>query len=321
MHVVVTGATGCLGGRLARHLAARGDTVVGLGRDEAAGALLTRDGVRFRPADLTSLAPADWDRLLDGAAAVVHAAALSTLWAREADYLRTNVLASGAAAAAARRAGARFVHISSPSIYNGTGLTTGIREDTAVGPRFDSPYARSKYRSEQAVAAEHPAALVLRPRGIYGPGDTAIVPRIVTGLRRGRLPRLVRGEVPTELTHVDNVVHAIALGLSGDASGPVNVTDGEPTPIWATIDRVADAIGVARPTRHVPGAVVERAAWLLERAALVNPRRPEPTLTASGVRLLTTPMSLDLTRARDLLSYAPVVRAADGIDDMIAGLR
>lgn len=319
MRVVVTGATGFLGGHLARTLASRHE-VVGLGRNVTAGVALADAGIDFRSADISALSDADWSRLLDGADAVVHSAALSTLWGRVADYRRINVEPSEAVARVCAGAGTRLVHISSPSIYNATGMTAQVPESTVVGPRFDSRYARSKWLAEQAVSRAHPGALLLRPRGIYGPGDPGIIPRITRALRAGRLPRLVRGEVFTELTAVENVVHAIELALATDVSGPVNLTDGAATPIWATIDRVADRIGHPRPHRFVPAAVVERAAWLVERAALLDPRHREPTLTASGIRLLTRGMTLDLGRATDELRYRPVVAASDAIDRMIANL-
>lgn len=318
MRVLVTGATGFLGGHVARTLVSRGHDVVGLGRDTTSGARLEADGVAFHRADLRDVRA--WRDAVLASDAVVHCAARSTLWGRWGDFVRDNVDASAAVARAAADAGARLVHISSPSIYNATGATDHVREDQPVGPRWDSLYARSKWLAERAVARVAPDALVLRPRAIHGPGDSAIVPRIADGLRAGRLPRLVAGEVWTEITRVENAVAAVERGLETDVAGPVNVTDGEPIALWAGIDRVADAIGVARPTRHVPAGLVEGVAGVVETIARLRPSRPEPTLTRSGVRLLTTPMTLDLTRARTELGWRPVVSAQEGLDLTIAGL-
>lgn len=318
MVILVTGATGFLGGVTARTLLRAGHEVRGLGRDPARGAALARDGVTFVPADLRA---ANWKALLAGVDGVVHAAARSALWGHAADFYADNVQPSAALARACAARGTRLVHVSTPSVYNATGLTCALPESTPVGPHFDSLYARSKFQAEQAVRAALPDATVLRPRGIYGVGDTSIVPRLTRALRARRLPRLTRTEVWTDLTHVQNVAHAAALALSRPAPGVFNLTDGQAVPLWATIDRLADALGVSRPGRFVPPRLLEGAATLLELGARLHPERPEPLLTASGVRLLTRPMTLDLTRARRLLGYVPVVTPGQGFGTVLEHLR
>lgn len=329
MRVLVTGTSGFLGGRVARALAADHD-VIGTGRRFPAGrrAELTGLGVRLVPGDLTD--PSGRRALLtliDDADAVVHCAAMSTLWGRWADLQRTNVDASALIARECARRGVRLVHISSPSIYNRAVAEDPswgkagrpVPETLPVGPRFDSDYARSKWLAELAVATTNPTACILRPRGLYGPGDTSIMPRVVGALRAGRLPRLVDGEVWTDLTHVDNAAHAVRLAITTDVSGPVNIADGTPTPIWASIDQVADALGLPRPHRRIPARMVELAAAGVERVARALPGGSEPKLTATGIRLLTRGMRLDLTRARQDLGYGPV--NTEGLASTIEELR
>ncbi|QFP76511.1 NAD(P)-dependent oxidoreductase [Deinococcus sp. AJ005] len=319
MRILVTGATGFLGGVTARELARRGHTVTGLGRDMGKGAALQADGISFLRADLRN--PADWLPALADADAVLHAAARSTLWGQWDDFVADNITVSREIARACTERGLRLVHISTPSVYNATGLSQRVPESAPIGPHFDSLYARSKFLAELEVTAAHPEATILRPRGIYGVGDTSIIPRLSRALRSGRLPRLVRGEVHTELTHVRNVAHAARLALEGSAPGIYNVTDGETVPIWAMLDALADAMGVARPARYVPARLVENAARVVELAARLHPARPEPTLTASGVRLLTRPMTLDLTRVRARLGYVPVIHPREGLAEVLRGMR
>lgn len=312
MRVLVTGASGFLGGRAAQRLSAAHE-VVATGRvfTPERRRLLEQAGARLESADLTDAdaLPA----LLADVDAVVHCAALSTLWGRWEDLRRTNVDVPARLARACAERGLRLVHVSSPSISNravhddprwGT-PERPVPESLPVGPRFDSDYARSKHLAELAVRAAHPAACLLRPRGIYGPGDTAIVPRLLAALEARRLPRLVDGEVLTDLTHVDNAAHALCLAVASDIAGPVHIADGTPIPIWDSIDRLADHHGLPRPRLRLPAAPVEAAAGLAEQVAR-RLGRAEPRLTATGIRLLTRGMRLDLTRAREELGYRPV---------------
>jgi 2-alkyl-3-oxoalkanoate reductase len=321
MQILVTGATGFLGGVAARELARAGHSVTGSGRDPAKGLALEQSGVRFLAADLRQ--PGAADRLLGQVTsldAVLHCAARSSLWGSWSEFLRDNVEISADVAWACSARGVKLVHISSPSVYNATGLTRQVPESTVIGPRFDSLYARSKYLAEQQVRLALPTAVVLRPRGIYGPGDPSIVPHLIRALRTGRLPRLCRSEVDTELTHVLNVAHAARLALERPTPGLYNVSDGETTPIWATIDRLADKLGLRRPTARMPAWLALGAATLLEGVYRCLPAAPEPPVTASALRLLTRPMSLDLRCAREYLGYAPIISPQAGLKTVLDGL-
>lgn len=317
MRILVTGATGFLGGAAALALALAGHDVTGTGRNEVRGAALATAGVAFIAADLRG----NPSHLLEGMDAVLHCAARSTLWGHWPEFYADNVEVSAQLARACARRGVRLVHISTPSVYNATGLTRQVPESSVIGPRFDSLYARSKYLAELEVRAALPDAAILRPRGLYGPGDTSLMPRLVRALRSGRLPRLTRHEVHTELTHVGNAAHAARLALERPAAGLFNVTDGLSIPLWATLDRLADQLGAPRPAPVLPADLVEGAATLLELAYRLHPAAPEPPITASAVRLLTRPMTLDLTRAREHLGYAPIISPSQGLAEVLGGLR
>lgn len=327
MRVIVTGATGFLGGVLVRELHQAGHVVTGLGRNLLRGEALQANGVRFVASDLRDTA--SWLPLLAEQDAMVHAAAGLPSWSwlsrsEWAELYASNVAASGAIAQACGRHGLRLVHISSPSIYNSaiynaTNQLQKIPEDLPVGPHFDSPYAKSKYLAEQQVRLHYPAAVILRPRGIYGKGDTSIVPRLLLALRSERLPRLTRSEVWTELTHVQNVTYAIRLALDSHAAGTFNLTDGEALPLWATLDEMADRLQVKRPQRYISPKLLEGISGLLEVVARLR-CQSAPTLTTSGVRLLSQGLSLDLTRARQELGYRPPISVQQGLAEVMACL-
>lgn len=172
--IAITGATGFLGGVLARRLLSLGQPVIAMGRDRDKLAALEKLGARVLPCDLSCGAP-----LADGleADALVHSAALSSAWGRAADFRAANVTGTQSAVILTRSIGARrFVHISTPSLYFRFRDQPLVREDAALPPPVNA-YAATKREAEQvALAAADLDPVILRPRGIYGAGDVALLP-------------------------------------------------------------------------------------------------------------------------------------------------
>ncbi len=113
---LVTGATGCLGRHLAAKLIAAGWHVRASGRDAAIGSTLQDAGAEFIAGDLLEAGLAQ--RLAEDVDVIFHCAALSSPWGRRAAFQAVNVDGTQALVDAAHLAGAaRFVHVSSPSIY------------------------------------------------------------------------------------------------------------------------------------------------------------------------------------------------------------
>ncbi|GAB1596425.1 NAD-dependent epimerase/dehydratase family protein [Lysobacter claricitrinus] len=320
--IVVTGATGFLGGAVARRLhEARPDVRVrALGRDQARGALLARDGIDFVPTDLCDASAVR--HALEGADAVVHAAALSSPWGPRAAFVAANVDATANVARSCVDNGVRrLVHISTPGIYHDGRPHHRIREDDALPARAVNDYAATKLVAEQRVREltrdSDVSVLILRPRAIFGPGDTSLLPRIADALRRRRLPRIGDGRCVVDLTYIDNAVDAVLLALDASPtldSRAYNISNGEPVRIWDVIDRLAVAIGAPAPRRHVSATALRAIAAALEFVHRASMPHREPKLLRYGVELLSVDMTLDISRARDELGYA----ARIGIDEGLA---
>ncbi len=159
--ILVTGASGLLGANLLAALGAAGLPATATSR--AAG---PAGGARFLPADLS--VPGEARRVVDAArpAVVVHAAALTSVDGCEKDppaARRMNVDATLGLAAAARGAGARFVYISTDSVFDG--VKGGYAEGDATGPL--NVYAATKLAGERAAGEACPGALVVRTN-FYG---------------------------------------------------------------------------------------------------------------------------------------------------------
>lgn len=318
MRVVVTGATGFVGGRAARHLVALGHDVLGLGRAEAAGRALAQEGVRFERVDVT-----DREALravMCGRTHVVHAAALSSPWGNEETMVRTNVLGTRNVLAAARAAGVeRVVHISSPSIYVDRRDRLGIREDAPLPRVSINAYARTKRLAEEEVdrvGVDGLDVITLRPQAVFGPGDTALFPRLIRVARKGVFPVIGSGRNLIDVTYVDNVAHAIALALAAPSVArgrKLNITNGEPVPFYPLIDRVLATLGIDCRRPRLPRGMAYGFAGVLEAAhRLFFPER-EPLLTRYSVMVLASTRTLDISAAEAVLGYRPVVRLEEGL--------
>ena len=310
MRVLVTGASGFLGGVLVRTLVDHGHQVRATGRDHARLASLP-EAVEKHPADLTH--PEAVRLACDGCEAVVHSAALSAPWGPRKAFWDTNVLGTQQLLDACQAAGIRrLIHISSPSvIFTGRDLHNATETEPYARHPL-SAYAWSKQHAEQRVRHSPLDWLILRPKAIFGPGDTSLLPRIVAAAREGRLPTIGTGTNAIDLTYVDNVAHAVALALDSTVTRQVyHVTNDEHVPLWPLIHRVLAHFGVPSPRWRLPLWLALQVGWLSEiRATLLG---GEPRLTRYSAALLGTTQTYDISALKRDLAYRPLVSVDEGV--------
>jgi nucleoside-diphosphate-sugar epimerase len=312
----VTGATGGLGRNLCRRLVRSGIDCTGTGRDEVAGNWLRDAGVRFRKidvADTGAMAAA-----MAGHEVVFHCAALSAVWGPAKAFAAANVAGTSNVLAAARQAGIRrVVFVSTPSIYFDFRNRRAIRESDPLPARPANGYVASKRAAEnlvRAAAADGQDCVILRPRGIIGPWDRALAPRLARVARRGWIP------VPNRAAHIDvtcveNVVDALlaAAEAKPEISGRAyNISNGSPVTVGELLHDVLRAMGIVARLVSIPARPAIVGAALLEMAARCAGGR-EPPVTAYSLALLAYDQTLDIGAARRDLGWEPRQSLADGI--------
>jgi len=328
MVVLVTGATGFLGGAVVRRLTRRGERVLATGRRQDVGAALVREGVSFRAACLEDphAVAALFAERTSGATirAVVHCAALSAPWGARADFVAANVTATAGLVQASLAARVeRFVHVSTPALYFDGSDRHDVREDAPLPPP-QNHYTRTKLAAERivdrAVAAGLPA-VTLRPRALFGTGDTTIFPRLLRALERGRLPVIGTGTNRVDLTYIDNAALAVERALdAGDnvVGRKYNITNGEPVALWPLLERIARELHLAPPSRRIGRRTARVVAHMLELFHGTFVPRREPVLTRYTVALLAADTTLDISAARRDLGYRPSVSVEEGVARFLA---
>jgi nucleoside-diphosphate-sugar epimerase len=312
----VTGGSGFVGGALVRRLVGEGIAVRALARSPAAADALRALGAEPVSGDLS-----DPDALAAGAAGcdvAFHCAALASDWGPRAEFEAVNVRGTRNVLAACASAGVRrLVHVSTEAVLLAGEPLVVVDEHAPL--RFDSPapYPATKARAEAAVlegCGRYLETVVVRPRLVWGPGDTTVLPQITEAVRTGRFAWIGGGGHLTSTTHVDNAVEGLVLAARrGTPGGVYFVTDGPPAVFREFVTALLATRGVEAPARSVPAPVARAVAAAAESAWNALPLPGRPPLTRLAVWLAALEATIDITRARRELGYAPVISRDEGL--------
>ena len=314
--ILITGATGFLGGCLVRRLYSEGHDVVATGRNRAKLNTLPLPEHQLLCLDLCAITPPHLADLLGDVEAIVHCAALSTPWGPDAAFRAANVTATEKLIDLGRILQIRhFVHVSTPAVYFRFEDQRNVPENLPL-PKPVNNYARTKAIAEERVAESGLPFTIIRPRGIYGVGETALLPRLLRAAEAGPLPRFRNGVAETDITHVDDVVDALCCILRklDLAQGKVfNISGGQPLRIHEIVEKVAARKAIAVSWRDLPVAPVLAAIRAGEWLARLRPGSPEPRITTYSLGIFAYTQTLDLTRAQNRLGWRPRITFEEGL--------
>lgn len=316
--ILVTGATGLVGGALCERLLGGGARVTALVRRRARAGDLEAKGARLVEGDL-----GDEDALVEasaGQALVFHSAARSGDAGDVAGYLEDNLEGTRRLFEACARAGvSRFVHLSTISAY-GFSPPPEVTEKTPIEPFVGHyPYAVSKVRAERLLgelsSVSDTELVIARVGSVYGPGSAHWTLRPARLLSQGPVGMLLvdGGQGLHNHVYLDNLVDALVLlGQHPDAAGETcNVTDGA-TSYRAFFGAYAARMAEGRArTRSVSKAQALALAFVVEQAAALA-RKP-PLITRIAVRLLCRKSVISSEKLR-ALGWTPRVSLDEGMD-------
>jgi nucleoside-diphosphate-sugar epimerase len=315
----VTGGSGFIGGRLIARLVAEDWSVRALARSPRSAAAVSASGaepVTGELGDTEALA-----RGAEGCSTAFHAAAHLGEWGSRAEFERVNVHGTRNVLDACARSGVgRFVHVGTEAaLLTGEPLVE-VDESAPLRPDSRSSYSSTKALAEQAVRAASRdgfETVVVRPRLVWGAGDTTILPSLVEAIKRGRFAWIGGGRHRTSTTHVDNAVEGLVLGASrGKPGGVYFVSDGEPVVFRDFITELVGTQGVEVPDRNMPAPLARAGAVASERIWRTFRLPGTPPITRLAVWLAALETTVDISRARAELGYEPVRTIEDGMSEL-----
>lgn len=313
MATLVTGATGFTGSHLVRRLVDEGESVVAFVRPTSRTGLLKALGVECRVVDIRDSASVEV--AFEPFSRVFHlAAAFRTQHADVREFRRVNVEGTRNILESARRMGVqRFLHCST------VGIQGGIDDPPADEEYRGKPgdvYQESKLEGELAVRRlideDGFPVTIVRPAGIYGPGDQRFL-KLFRLIGRRRFVMIGSGETLYHLTYVDDMVEGMLLAATRpEAVGQVFTIAGPSyTTLRELVDLIADILEVPRPRLRLPPAPVQAAAFVCDR--VLRAVGLDPPLYPRRVEFFVKNRAFDISKARRLLGYEPEVDLEEGL--------
>jgi len=260
----------------------------------------------------------------EGCEYAFHAAAKVEDWGQREEFERLNVGGTRNALDASREAGVRrFVHVGTEAALLAGQPLVNANEDAPLRPDSPALYSSTKAKAEQAVRDANRdgdfETVVVRPRFVWGRGDTSVLPSIIDTIKGGQFRWVGGGRHKTATTHVDNTVEGLVLGATkGRPGGVYFVTDGDPVVFRDFVSDMVRTQGVEPPNGELPAPVARAAASTVEAAWRVLPLKGRPPITRFAVWIASQECTIDISRARSELGYAPVKTREDGLAELSA---
>lgn len=320
MNVLLTGSTGFLGFRTLERLVQLSniESIIANGRTLRDSRKIIHPKVNYVLGDLTD--ESFVKSIMKNIDLVINTASLSSPWGSEELFYSSNVLTQKNIINASKKNGVNnIIYVSSPSIYYSSEDRLLVKESEPLPRTFVNNYSKTKRQAEILLQQSDIDYIIIRPRAIIGRGDTVIMPRLIKAHSEGRLKIIGSGENIVDLTSVENVVESIVLSINAPKNAlneTYNITDGKPIKLWEAINVVFKGIGIKQIDEKVKFGFAYFVAGILEVVSKFFTKK-EPALTKYSVGVLSKTFTLDISKARNLLNYMPVVTTEQSIEEFI----
>lgn len=266
--------------------------------------------------------------MIRGCEFVFHSAAKVDPWGPWEEFVVANIIGTQNLLEASKRAGARrFTHVSTEALLL-TGLNNGCLQNVdetaprSLNPPFYAPYTQSKALAEKAVVeANDPGkgfeTVTVRPRFIWGRGDTTLIPRIRDAILDGRF-KWFTPEATSDVSHIANVCEGmVCAALRGKPGEVYFITDGKRVVLNEFIKKLLHNFDTTQA-----GSV---SGWFVWNLAIIIENLPfmgygvtrEPPINRQVLGLFIQDVLLSDAKARREIGYTSHMTHEEGIADFI----
>lgn len=317
MKILLTGATGFLGKYVIEELEENNYEIIAFARNEKIGKKLEEKykNTKFYKGDFTNLE--DLEKINENIDMLIHAGALSTVWGKWENFYKTNVIGTENILKFCRtKKIKKLIYISSPSIYASNKNQILVKEEEAPKENKLNFYIKSKILAEKKIKeySDIPS-VILRPRGLFGIGDTSIIPRLLELNKKRGIPLFESGQHQVDITCVENVALAIRLALEKEkAIGKTyNITNDEPQRFKDILDLFFREMGIKGKYKNLNYNLIKIFVIILEKIYKTFRIYKEPILTKYTLYLLRYSQTLSVEKAKNDLDYKPKLSIREGI--------
>jgi nucleoside-diphosphate-sugar epimerase len=320
--ILVTGATGLIGGRLVETLAADGHYVKLLVRRSSVISDLRKLGVELEYGDIRNSESVE--RAVKDVDVVYHLAAIrgERLLPREM-YWDVNVKGTKNILEVSYKAGIeKFVYCSTEGVL---GWFDNPPADESWPYKPVGMYHVTKTEAERLVKRylyeKQLPATIIRPVIAYGPTDRGTVFKIASLIKKGRFVVLGHGDFRLHLVYIDNLIQG--LRLAGEKKCSVGqiyiIADENPITFNRLIQIITETLNVQTTKIHIPiwsaklaGLMVENLYRALLRLS-IKKLGDDPILTPMKVDILSKERFYNISKAKKELGYTPTIHTEEGI--------
>jgi 2-alkyl-3-oxoalkanoate reductase len=317
--VLITGATGFLGGKLSEQLVQRGYEVTALVRNPSS--FLEHLGVTQVTGDLANRSAIS--QACRGKKQIFHCAAIAGNWGPRELFFKANVEGTRLLLEEARSHQVQdFIYTSSPSVTFQAPGSRGDDESLPYPESFLSFYSETKAIAEREVLAANGVdglrTVSLRPHLIWGPGDPHLVPRFYKAAKAGRLKILGDGKNQVDITYVDNAAWAhVQAAEAMDGGRPLGkayfISDGDVINLWQWLSDLMVSLGLPKlqqgPSAQKALLLARIVEWVYRNFRLSG----EPPLTRFVAEHMIFPHYYSIEAAKRDFGYSPIVQASEGM--------
>ncbi len=315
--ILVTGASGFIGGKAVELFRNLGWDAIGVGRRPLKSPY-------YLQCDLSSEYQTSPIAKLGRFDVILHAAARSSPWGSKRSFSKANIDATRNVMRLSSATGLpKLIFVSSSSTYYERRDQLDIDEDTPQAIHPVNHYAATKQAAEKLIRTYQGSWCILRPRAVYGVGDSVLFPRILAAAKAGRMPLLIRKGVPAigDLLCVDNLLHCIVQAAQNHAiHGDYNLTDNQPVPIIDFLLDVFDRLNIPSPRNRLSVESAFRAARAIELIYKCFCPWKEPPITPFGVHVFAYSKTFNVSKM--LAAFGPPKKTVEqGVLDFVGWVK